>query len=224
MARPTTNAGNTQAELVRNRAEEGSAEAQFNYGRFCYEGRLVDQDHDQAASWWLAASKQGHVQARTRLGHLLRSGLGLEIEDDDIARWWFEYERSFAEAGDAEAQLNLGNMYAAGRGANRDDAEAERWWRQAAAQGDAEATLQLKRRSGETGDLRVQWELALTYLEGRGVPKDESEAARWLGLAALQGYLEAQFRLGQLLMRGPAAVRDSVKAAQWLLRAAEQGC
>ena len=196
MARTIRHAGNRQAELVRNRAEEGSAEAQFNYGRFCYEGSLVDQDHDQAAAWWLAAAKQGHVQARTRLGHLLRSGLGFEIEDDAIVRWWFEYERSFAEAGDAEAQLHLGKMYAAGRGVDRDDLKAEHWWRQAAAQGDGEAKLQLKRRSGEAGDLHVQWELALTYLEGRGVPQDESEAARWLGLAAPQDHAGAQLSAG----------------------------
>lgn len=211
MAGTIRHAGNAQAELVRKRAEEGSAEAQFNYGRFCYEGRLVDQDYDQAAVWWLAASQQGHVQARTRLGHLLRSGFGFQIEDDAIARWWFEYERSFAEAGDAEAQLNLGNMYLAGRGVDRDDLEADHWWRQAAAQGDGEAKLQLKRRSGEAGDLQVQWELALTYLEGRGVPKDESAAARWLGLAAQQDHVEAQCRLGQLLMHGSPDIRDSVK-------------
>ena len=223
VARTIRHAGSAQAELVRKRAEEGSADAQFNYGRFCYEGNLVDQDLDEAADWWLEAAKQGHVQARTQLGHLLRSGLGFEIEDEAIVRWWFEYERSFAEAGDAEAQLNLGKMYAAGRGINRDDAEAERWWRQAAAQGDGEAKLQLKRRSGETGDVQVQWELALTYLEGRGVPKDESEAVRWLGLAARQDHPEACCRLGQLLMRGPPGVRDSVKAAEWLLRAADLG-
>ena len=38
MARTIRHSGNPQAELVRQRAEEGSADAQFNYGRFCYEG------------------------------------------------------------------------------------------------------------------------------------------------------------------------------------------
>ena len=106
MAPTTHHSGNAQAEQVRRRAREGSAEAQYNYGRFCYEGRLVDQDDDEAAVWWLEAAKQGHVKARTQLGHLLRGGLGFEQEDERIARWWFEYERSFAEAGDSEAQSN----------------------------------------------------------------------------------------------------------------------
>ena len=220
MAPTTQHSANAQAEHVRRRAEEGSAEAQYNYGRFCYEGSLVDQDYDEAAVWWLEAAKQGHFTARTQLGHLLRGGLGFEVEDEQIARWWVEYERSFAEAGDAEAQLNLGRMCEEGRGVDRDEAEAECWLRRAAAQGDAEAKLLLKRKEGERGDLQAQWELALIYLDGQGVSKDEAEAAHWLGLAAQQGHVEAQFRLGQLLIHGASTVRDSVNGAQWLLSAA----
>lgn len=223
MAPSTHHSGNAQAEHVRRRAEEGSAEAQYNYGRFCYEGSLVDQDYDEAAVWWLEAAKQGHVKARTQLGHLLRGGLGFELEDEQIARRWVEYERSFAEAGDAEAQSNLGRMYEEGRGVDRDESEAERWLRRAAAQGDAEAKLLLKRKNGTRGDLEAQWELALIYLDGQGVSKDEAEAAHWLSLAAQHGHVEAQFRLGQLLIHGSSAVRDSVKGAQWLLSAARLG-
>ena len=100
-------------------------------------------------------------------------------------------------------------------GVDRDDAEAERWFQQAAAQGDAEARLELKRIAGKRGDVKVQWELALFFLEGEDISKDEAEAAYWLELAAEQGCIEAQFRLGHLLIHGAASNRNSVEGVKW---------
>ncbi len=59
--------------------------------------------------------------------------------------------------------------------------------------------------------------------EGRGVPKDPVEAARWLRMAAEQGHADAQFKLGMLYIEGDGVPEDGSEAVKWLYRAAQQG-
>jgi TPR repeat protein len=56
------------------------------------------------------------------------------------------------------------------------------------------------------GDPNAQYDLARMYLDGIGVDKDATQAARWLHLAADKNHAEAQALLGQLLFTG----RDGV--------------
>ena len=50
-------------------------------------------------------------------------------------------------------------------------------------------TLHLSRRArAEEGVAEAQFNLGVMYAEGRGVPQDDAEAARWYRLAAEQGY------------------------------------
>ena len=44
------------------------------------------------------------------------------------------------------------------------------------------------RRQAEQGDVDVQFNLGGRYFRGVGVPEDDTEAARWLRLAAEQGH------------------------------------
>ena len=57
------------------------------------------------------------------------------------------------------------------------------------------------------------------YDEGRGVEQDATEAARWYGKAAEQGYADAQINLGLMYQDGRGVVQDHDEAA-WLFRAA----
>ena len=52
----------------------------------------------------------------------------------------------------------------------------------------------------EQGDVAAQMALGLMYLEGRGVPKDESKANYWLEKAAEQSAPETQYNLGMNLI------------------------
>ena len=61
------------------------------------------------------------------------------------------------------------------------------------------------------------------YAESRGVPQDHAEAARWLSLAAEQGYADTQFALGSMYADAQGVPRSYGEAATWLRRAAEQG-
>jgi len=79
------------------------------------------------------------------------------------------------------------------------------------------------RRLAESGDVVAEYNLALLYYAGQGLPQNDVEAARWFRKAAEQGDAQAQFELGQLYEDGRGVVRDGVEAAQWYRKSAEQG-
>jgi TPR repeat protein len=67
------------------------------------------------------------------------------------------------------------------------------------------------------GDADAQFELSRLYLQGRGVPKDARQAARWLNLSSEKGHVESQALLGQLMLSGAAGVpRQTARGLMWL--------
>lgn len=78
------------------------------------------------------------------------------------------------------------------------------------------------RAEASKGEAKAQRDLAILYLKGKKVEKDEAEAARWLKKAALQGQASAQFYLGVLHEAGRGVSRDPKLAFSWYRRAADQ--
>jgi localization factor PodJL len=73
------------------------------------------------------------------------------------------------------------------------------------------------------GDPTAEFEIAVRFAEGRGVPQDLTAASEWFERAAKQGLVPAQFRLGGLYEKG-MGVKKNVDAARRLyLSAAEAG-
>jgi uncharacterized protein len=89
--------------------------------------------------------------------------------------------------------------------------------------GDHAAALRRARPLAEEGDARAQSLLGLMYDSGRGVPRDDAEAGKWLRLAADQGDAVAQFRLGIIYSEGRSVPQDHGEAAHWYRLAADQG-
>src|SRR5471030_432395 len=58
------------------------------------------------------------------------------------------------------------------------------------------------------GDTSAQVKLGLLYLSGRGVEKNDSEAAGWILKAAQHGYARAEMNLGLLYQSGRGVPRD----------------
>ncbi|MBF0626381.1 MAG: sel1 repeat family protein [Magnetococcales bacterium] len=75
----------------------------------------------------------------------------------------------------------------------------------------------------EQGNPKAQHNLGALYLEGRGVPRDEAQAAHWFLQAARQGDVRSQHSLGTLLIRGQGIPLDAVEAFRWFSQAAHQG-
>ena len=79
------------------------------------------------------------------------------------------------------------------------------------------------KKAAESGDPEAQVDVGMTYRFGRGVPRDNAEAAKWFRLAADQGNATAQASLGSMYALGDGLPRDYVEAGKWYRLAAEQG-
>lgn len=72
-------------------------------------------------------------------------------------------------------------------------------------------------------DAAAAYEIALRYLDGRGLTANLNEAARWMEHAAKGGLAPAQFRLGSLYEKGQGVKKDLTAARRLYQAAAEQG-
>lgn len=98
------------------------------------------------------------------------------------------------------------------------------WYLSKRAQGKDDAyLLHNLRRSAEGGDPIAQFKLATLYYEGKGISRDDEEAATWYFKAAQQEHVEAQFALGVMYEKGEGVERNDDKAYKWLSLAARQG-
>jgi TPR repeat protein len=66
------------------------------------------------------------------------------------------------------------------------------------------------------GDPRAQYDLAVLYDNGLGVPQSDAEALRWYTRAADQGDARAQYNLGLMYMNGQGVEPNLVLAYYWV--------
>ncbi len=79
------------------------------------------------------------------------------------------------------------------------------------------------RTRAEAGDADAQFNLAVSYANGRGVEQDDVEALRLIRLAADQGHAASQCFLGARCATGEGVTQDDTEAVRWTRLAAEQG-
>lgn len=108
-----------------------------------------------------------------------------------------------AQNGEARAQFELGLYY----DENNDYTQALAWYGKAAEQGLAEA----------------QYNLAVMYAGGLGLPQNSLKAFEWLTKAAKQNAAPAQYALGCLYANGEGVAQDFGLSIEWYTKAAEQG-
>src|SRR6201995_620401 len=77
--------------------------------------------------------------------------------------------------------------------------------------------------SAERGSVQQQIELGAAYLAGRGVQRDEKQAAYWYEKAANAGDPNAQQQIGYFYQAGFGVERDPARAARWFERAVAGG-
>ncbi len=73
------------------------------------------------------------------------------------------------------------------------------------------------------GDPLAAYEVGVRFFEGRGVPANNEEAARWFEVAAKKGIVPAQFRLGTLYEKGLGVKKDLIAARDFYRAAADRG-
>lgn len=75
----------------------------------------------------------------------------------------------------------------------------------------------------DQGDADSQWQMAVRYHNGEGVPQDDTQAMKWFERAAEQGHIDAQSRLGAYYWAGRGVPEDLSKAYFWSAIATAQG-
>jgi localization factor PodJL len=79
------------------------------------------------------------------------------------------------------------------------------------------------RNAALAGDRAAAYEVAMRFAEGRGVPANLDDAARWYERAASKGLVPAQFRYASLLEKGQGVRKDLGQARKLYLAAAAKG-
>ncbi len=79
------------------------------------------------------------------------------------------------------------------------------------------------REAAAKGDSGAEYELALRFVEGRGVTRDPKLAAQWMQSAADQGLPPAQYRLASFYEKGIGVTRDLAQAKALYVKAADAG-
>ena len=77
--------------------------------------------------------------------------------------------------------------------------------------------------AAKQGDPLALFEIGSRYTDGRGVPGDLAEAAKWYRLSADRGFAPAQYRLANLLEKGTGVPRDIAAAKSLYEQAANAG-
>ncbi|MBL9143447.1 MAG: sel1 repeat family protein [Verrucomicrobiaceae bacterium] len=193
--------GDVAGDNLKAEAEDGDAEAQFQYGLRLLTGQGGEKvSKAQGAAWIQKAAKQDHDKAMHILGILYEEGEGLGQDFKKAAEW----QLRASEKGLAEAQMRLALLYDQGKGVEKDEAAAAEWAMQAATQGHPPA----------------QALYGLKLVRGDGVPKNSAKAAIWFLRAAQQENGFAQRQLAYLYYTGNGVPVDYARCEAWYRRAA----
>ena len=93
----------------------------------------------------------------------------------------------------------------------------------AANKGDYQTAFKEWKPLAEQGYASAQFNLALMYHEGHGVPQNYTQAFYWYNKAAAQGYADAHCNLGVMYSNGQGVPQSYNQALYWYKKAAEQG-
>ena len=83
--------------------------------------------------------------------------------------------------------------------------------------------IEALRQKATDEDADAQYEMGWRHAIGMGLEFDDTEALRWLNLAAEQGHQLAQNNLGARYATGDGVERDLVAAYVYFSKAADQG-
>ena len=190
-------------------------------------------DFRTALQEWLPVAQRGDANAQFNIGLLYASGKGVTKDPKQAADWY----RKAAEQGVGAAEYNLGVMYANGDGVPPDVHEAVKWLQKAADAGipmgreelanlygskgieNHSKSLEYFNKAAQEGNPTAEFDLALMYDLGRGVPRNYEEAMKWYEKAANQGYAPAMTNIGILYYNQEGVKRDLVQAYAWFVRA-----
>lgn len=209
------------AKPVREKAQSGDKEAQFDYGcRLLYGKGGVKKDIFLGMEYLDRAVKAGHPQAASVLGYEYQTGRILEKDFSKALR----YYKQATDLGDAAAAYELGRIYAAGEnGIPADEKLSFHYYEKALPLIQKEAEQELAEPYTKGKVLASCLTLGNMYLNGTGTSVDQKKSFSWYLKAATKGDPKAQAQVGNCYMNGTGTHRDAGEAKKWLTLADSNG-
>lgn len=193
--------------------EKTSAGEAFHIGR----NLLRRGDSDEAFTALQFAAKQGHVGAQWMLGRMYTSGEGVSQNDLKAFEYFQEIVRNsdFVLMDDSlesrqnaayvsQALVQLGSYYREGIPGTQVKPNPQL------------AANLFSRAAFNYGEASAQYNLAVMYIEGNGVPQDQKRAMQLLNLAAKKGHGPSRARLGHLMFTGGKTKREREIGLTWM--------
>ena len=150
---------------LKNKAEQGNAEAQYSLG-VCYRcGDGVEKNLEESIKWYKKAAEQGYAKAQYNLAVCYDSEYGVEKNVEEAVKWY----RKSAEQGYARAQHNLGICYYNGDGVIQNNVKALAWVSAAYANGDNEATKAMRVIKQKMTSTQIEQSLKLAENYANGI-------------------------------------------------------
>ncbi len=155
--------------LLKQAAELGNAEAQYNLG-YCYqEGVEVPKNDSIANTWLLKSAKQGWLNAQFKIAYSYAVGRGTTKNDGQAFYWALQC----AKQGDPECMFNVVSCYQEGIGTDK-NLDSTLVWATRLATLENPEDLQL---SGKITSARAN--LATMYRDRQNIPKDLVKSYMW---------------------------------------------
>ncbi len=189
----------------KNDAEAGDAEAQYNLAIEVTKRLENNPDNAQEAISWLEKSAaQGFAPAICDLGAFYAKGIGVKR---DMAKA-VEYYTQSAELNFPTAQSILAGCYERGEGVEKN----------------LEKALKLYNKAIEGGDVVAQFNLAMSYMEGDEMVKQDTEEGLKLYRTAVEGGSQkAMYNLANYYRLGEYIEKNMEIALDLLVKAADLG-
>ncbi len=207
----TITACKTEISELIQKAEQGDAAAQLEYGRLLKTtGNGVDQDWGKAISMLQKAAENGNPDAQWEMG--LMYEFSDKVQKDE-AKALSLYRKS-AEGGSAIGLYMVAHCYQHGIAVEEDTTTSDSLYAKAYAE-----LLQL----APEEDIYVLNFLGSAYFWGDGITADREKAFHYYLISAQKGNPETQYKIGNCYETGEGTDKDMNEALQWYHKSAGQG-
>ncbi len=164
------------------------------------------------------AADSGEALAQWKLGRMYATGEGVKKNDFTAYQYFAKIVREYNEdqANPRDVSIVSSAFVAIGvysldgipnTAVKRDTARAQEMFHFAAT---------------TFGDPDAQYNLALMYIDGKGVAKNVRQSVRWLGYSAAKNHVESQAMLGNILFNGAEGIaRQRARGLMYLTAARE---
>lgn len=235
------------AQLFRQAADSGHADAMMELSSCYLNGTGVAKDQDAAYSWIKKAADAGSQKAKAYIAIFIMQGIGTSA-DEATGLAILEEESAAGNPHAAQLLASLvkpeAEQQTAAAAAPKPTGTLERH-RQAAAEGNADSMYYLGRcyatgkegvtkdqetaflwyqKAAEAGSKAASGKMGACYLMGQGVATETTKGISLVQQAAAAGDPDSMHNLGVCYERGLGVSKNPAEAVKWYRKGAEAGC